>query len=245
MIDYAAANEYMDVFASFQARKGKTYFHSINWPVWRESGSGGNAAAFCAQVGIDTIGNEEGLAVLEQIASLRSHPHLIPCRAIKNEFDPQALLGVTRIPHMETQPQTSTPLLPIDAPPPWLVDLFADCLQIPRTQLDPRRTFNDLGVESVLLAELLQKIEAHVGRPLEPAVLLDNPTLEQLSRYLAQFEQPRTNVEAAKAVPTGGSAVEAAGNRIAVIGIACRFPGAEDVTSFLENLVTGRLSVIE
>ena len=337
VIDYAAANGYMDFFAGFQARTGRNYFHSINWPAWRESGSGRAAADFCAHMGIDSIDDEEGLAVLEQIASVHSHANLIPCPAIADKFDPQALLQVRRTPGPETQTHTGTPLLPADAPAPWLVDLFEDSLQIPRQQLDPGRTFDDFGVESVMLAELLRKIEQHVGRPLEPGVMFDNPTLEQLSKYLAQFEKPRTNGVAPSAAPllpadapapwlvdlfedslqiprqqldpgrtfddfgvesvmlaellrkieqhvgrplepgvmfdnptleqlskylaqfekprtnglTPGAApavvrtIEAENNRIAVIGVACRFPGAENIESFWENLVTGRCSVVE
>ena len=38
--DYAAANAYMDYFTGVQQHLGNTYYKSIQWPSWKETGMG-------------------------------------------------------------------------------------------------------------------------------------------------------------------------------------------------------------
>ncbi|NEC24547.1 6-deoxyerythronolide-B synthase, partial [Streptomyces parvus] len=127
----------------------------------------------------------------------------------------------------------------------WLVRLFAEALRIPEEDLDHDVTFAELGVESVLLAELVTRIEARTGRPLDPAALLDHPTLQRLDAHLtvagatAEPDDPAP----ATARPTGTAS--AAGGRIAVIGMACRFPGAPDLDAYWRLLRRGGFAVTE
>src|SRR5206468_249573 len=127
------------------------------------------------------------------------------------------------------------------APPDWLVSLFSRTLGIPEPDLNRSAHFGDLGVESVMLAQLLTDIEGHVGRPLEPSTLLDHSTLEALGGFLVgsgltQPEAPRVSIV------TDSSTMD---NRVAVIGMACRLPGASDIDAYWELLRDGRCAVTE
>jgi acyl transferase domain-containing protein len=127
-----------------------------------------------------------------------------------------------------------------------LVDVFAATLAIPSAELDPDATFSDLGVESVLLGELLTKVEAGVGRPLEPTVLLDNPTLRRLAVHLNATAPDAPGPVPADRVGAGAAvAGPVPDRRIAVIGMACRLPGAPDLRSFWELLRSGGSAVTE
>ncbi|ACU71515.1 malonyl CoA-acyl carrier protein transacylase [Catenulispora acidiphila DSM 44928] len=140
-------------------------------------------------------------------------------------------------------------------PPAWLSAIFADQLGIAVADLDPTALFGDLGVESIMLGELLLAIEAHLGRSLEPSLLLDHPTVESLSVHLGVAEdrepQPPAAASAAQTVavasepqPHHRSQPEST-DRIAVIGMSCRFADAPDLDTFWSNLLAGHCGVAE
>src|SRR5690606_16605168 len=68
--------------------------------------------------------------------------------------------------------------------PGWLADIFAGVVGIPAADFDPTAEFAELGVESVMLGELLDAIEQHVGRALAPTLLLEHSTLRTLTDRL-------------------------------------------------------------
>uniref|UniRef100_UPI000A5F351C beta-ketoacyl synthase N-terminal-like domain-containing protein n=1 Tax=Streptomyces specialis TaxID=498367 RepID=UPI000A5F351C len=139
------------------------------------------------------------------------------------------------------------PVVAAVEPPRWLVDLFADVLGMPAAALDPTALFGDLGVESVMLGELVRRVEREIGRSVEPSALLDHPTLSRLARHLESFAPPA----AANAAPVAVTAAarpgepDGPGERIAVIGMDCRFPGAPDADAFWRLLASGTCAVTE
>jgi acyl transferase domain-containing protein/acyl carrier protein len=113
-------------------------------------------------------------------------------------------------------------------------------LGIPREAIDPKRRFRDYGLTSVMALDLLATLSRELGRPLAPTLAWDYPNLDALARYLAGDDAP---------VPTGASGYAAlepepgelvsADDPIAVIGLACRFPGAPDADAFWRLLCDG------
>lgn len=210
--DYAAANAFMDFFASHQARSGKSWFRSVAWPSWRGAGASAAEPPAYARLGLEGLEVEDGLHLLEAVIADPSGGSLIVGRA-----ETRFLEGTLEA------PAAASPV------PAWLTALFAETLGTAPSDLAPDILFGDLGIESVLLTELLQKIEKQVGRPLEPALLLDHPTLASLSAALPPRE-----------IATPSRADD---RRIAVIGMSCRFPGAPDLQTFWANLREGRCAV--
>jgi acyl transferase domain-containing protein/NAD(P)-dependent dehydrogenase (short-subunit alcohol dehydrogenase family)/acyl carrier protein len=70
--------------------------------------------------------------------------------------------------------------------PRWLVELVARITGNDPADLDVDRDFGDLGIESVMLADVLTGVEQHAGRSLEPALLIENPTVRRLAAALAR-----------------------------------------------------------
>ncbi|MEU7635835.1 amino acid adenylation domain-containing protein [Streptomyces sp. NPDC039016] len=273
--DYSAANAFLDSFAAHQARSGRPWFRSVVWPTWSEAGMGAAQPDGCAAAGVGPLTDEDGLRVLERVLQLPpEHVRVVPCPPLDGvPADPRALLGHPAQPAPAPEPTTSeeetavrtTPDhgLPSPAAPPWLAPLFSELLAIPEDDLDPTELFGDLGVESVMLGELLERIEEKMGRPLDPGTLLDHPTLDRLGPHLAALGAPMTTGPAADAAPAPSDAETpaapaataapapapeppAAGpDKIAVIGLAGRFPGAPDVAAFWENLLAGACAVDE
>jgi acyl transferase domain-containing protein/NAD(P)-dependent dehydrogenase (short-subunit alcohol dehydrogenase family)/acyl carrier protein len=249
--DYAAANAFMDSFASCQARKGRHGFQSVAWPSWRGAGMSAPESPVYTRLGLGGLDLEQGLRLLDTALSRSVESNLLVCPGRSAETDPSTLLDVSEEDGKASQ--VSTPRL---APggnvyvPTWLVELFAESLGMSETEMDPEIPFSDWGVESVLLAELLQKIEKRAGRPLEPTMLLEHPTLASLSEALGS---PGATMPPASLDHNGDrsssdrtfyqSASEE--RRIAVIGMSCRFPGASSPAEFWANLREGRSAIAE
>ncbi|WP_433498370.1 amino acid adenylation domain-containing protein [Sphaerimonospora sp. CA-214678] len=250
--DYAAANAYLDYRAAYQVRTGHPEFRSVDWPVWRETGGGTDRPDAGAIVGLDALTDTAGLAVLDRVLALRGVPVVLPWPALPSSalpggFDP-GTAPATDQPTGRPAGRPADPR-PAEAGPVagWLVTLFAETLGIPEAELDTDTAFGDLGVESVLLAELVGKLEARLGRPLEPAVLLDHPTLNRLDAHLAGLgDAIGAATEAARPTPSVRSGENRSGDdRIAVIGMGCRFPGAGDLAAYWDLLRSGRSAITE
>ncbi|MBP2336642.1 acyl transferase domain-containing protein/acyl carrier protein [Saccharothrix coeruleofusca] len=252
--DYAAANAYLDFVAAHRTRTGQPRFHAVDWPQWTQTGGTSSGPNPCAALGIGGLTDRAGLRVLERVLTLPGGGRVLPAPALGGGIDPEALVR----PHPDPTPPEVADTMPGPAATPaqparWLVRIFADALHIPVDDLDVTAEFGALGVESIMIGELVRAIEDRLGRPLEPAALLEHPTLERLADHLGQHEPEPGPEQAASAPapePTTGGPVEradrhAADHRIAVIGVACRFPGATDVDAFWANLVAGRSSVVE
>ncbi|MFB9572449.1 ACP S-malonyltransferase [Streptomyces yanii] len=283
MLDYAAANGFMDYYAGYRRRLGPTPLRSVGWTMWQDSGSGRGGPNVCASVGLAALDDESALHVLDQVLALPGGTVAVPCPPLHDTVDRDALLRVdTELKPAAEPAPASTPVpgpVPAAGVPRWLSGLFSATLGVPLDDLDPTTEFGDLGVESVMLGELLEGIEDRVGRQLEPAMLLDHPTLERLSRRLAELgitgptateqepapeqvtppapvSEPLPSPERVPAaeqrpvpqdspVRSGGAGSPGPDERVAVIGMACRFPGAPDVGEFWENLTAGRDSITE
>ncbi|MGX1835926.1 amino acid adenylation domain-containing protein [Streptomyces diastaticus] len=247
MSDYAAANAYADSVVRHQARLGRTWFRAVQWPVWENGSAGPAARAACAREGIGTLTDAEGLALLERVAT-------VPGPAVVMAA-PQ-LTGRTPVaPRTEsagreatgTEARTGKARGTVKVPD-WLAGLFETVVGVPRGELDPAASFHDLGIGSVMLAELVVGIEKTTGRPLEPTALLEHSTLERLATYLSDRFGPVPDGEPlpGPAAPSPGTSAGSGGGtaeRIAVIGMACRFPGAADIEGYWKLLTSGTSAV--
>ncbi|HEX6101024.1 MAG TPA: SDR family NAD(P)-dependent oxidoreductase [Thermoanaerobaculia bacterium] len=133
-----------------------------------------------------------------------------------------------------------------------------------------KRPVMDMGLDSLELVELKSLIERHVGVRLAPTFLFEHETAEKMAAALSaiaparQVERPTPKASAAEelmpeaSVADGGSPQPAVvadpqvaaparndGDAIAIVGMACRFPGgAESPEAFWELLDNGRHGIV-
>ncbi|MDJ0726378.1 MAG: beta-ketoacyl synthase N-terminal-like domain-containing protein, partial [Prochloraceae cyanobacterium] len=147
----------------------------------------------------------------------------------------------------------------------WLVDRIAREIQINPEEIDIKEPFSSYGINSVKAVSIVGELETFLERTLTNAVahggnhassynggnprnglaaqdraaslsatlLYDYPSIESLARYLT--ENSTSNEYAA--IESKKSAKET--EEIAIIGISCRFPGAENTQAFWELLRNG------
>ena len=104
--------------------------------------------------------------------------------------------------------------------------------------VDPGQGFFDIGLDSLMAVTLAESLEDSLDLTLASAVVFDHPTVDRLTAHLLES--------------LGGSTVaeqivlsERVDEPIAIVGMACRFPGAEDVEAFWKLLVEGRCAIGE
>jgi myxalamid-type polyketide synthase MxaE and MxaD len=115
----------------------------------------------------------------------------------------------------------------------WLVSKLSERLGIKSHEIDIREPFASYGLGSTEAVSLAGELAEWLGRKLSPALVYEYPTIEALARHLA--ESPDVSESATMA----GQDREAKNEPIAIIGIGCRFPGANDPAAFWQLLRDG------
>ncbi|WP_204824184.1 SDR family NAD(P)-dependent oxidoreductase [Paenibacillus nicotianae] len=146
----------------------------------------------------------------------------------------------------------------------WLTELIAKELKVDVARLDDRTPFAEYGIDSILLAQIITTLDRTLqGTAVDPTMMLEYPTIQQLAEQLVYtyplelvtlFTNDRT-VEpivnssppiVEKAQDVYKPALEKQQKRkqkIAVIGIGCHFPDADDPLQFWHNLKSGKDSI--
>ncbi|MDO0917705.1 amino acid adenylation domain-containing protein [Streptomyces sp. DT2A-34] len=133
--------------------------------------------------------------------------------------------------------------------------IWARTLDLAPAAIDRDERFFALGGSSLKAMAVLAEIEDAFSVTVEPRVLRDHDTVAALAGHvLALLAGSARALDGVSAVGSEASAdagrtpltsAERAGNRgpVAVLGMACRFPGAETPEAFWELLVSGRDTV--
>ncbi|TJZ49605.1 SDR family oxidoreductase [Streptomyces piniterrae] len=95
--------------------------------------------------------------------------------------------------------------------------------------------FRDLGMDSAGMTALTAQLAKRLGRPLASTVAWHFPTISSLAGALAGGPDTPVNPSA----PTGTGDAVPSDEPIAVVGLACRFPGAPDAAAYWELLRSG------
>ncbi|MFJ4578206.1 SDR family NAD(P)-dependent oxidoreductase [Streptomyces echinatus] len=110
-----------------------------------------------------------------------------------------------------------------------------------------RRGLFDQGLDSLTAVELRDRLAAEFGLELPTTLVFEKPTVEALAAFLAEAAPETGDPErtASPAVPSGGPADDdgSPDDAVAVIGMACRLPGANSPEEFWTLLAEGRHAI--
>ncbi len=110
--------------------------------------------------------------------------------------------------------------------------------------IDPARTFQDFGFDSSQAVDFKTRLEPLTGAALRTTLVFDYPTPAKLADALADVmgcnaPDPST----AKDAPANTQLVD---DPVAVVGMACRFPGgADDPSAFWQMQLDGRDGIVD
>jgi acyl transferase domain-containing protein/acyl carrier protein/protein-L-isoaspartate O-methyltransferase len=261
--NHAAANAFLDALASERKAAGLPAL-SINWSAWSEVGSAATqqVEARLASRGVQPIAPLQGMEVFGKlIASDRTGVAVMPIdwpkfqaqfpngkapRFFANLIaDAPARTAQTKaLPEpdllrrlKQTAPNQRREIL-IEA----LGRQAANVLALSGAKaVDPARPLQELGLDSLMSVELRNMIGRLIGRTLPATLLFDYPTLEALAGYLEREVLVLTETQLKPREHTRFPASEP----IAIVGLGCRFPGADSPEAFWNLLHEGVDAITE
>ncbi|MEV6802999.1 SDR family NAD(P)-dependent oxidoreductase, partial [Micromonospora rifamycinica] len=250
--NYAAGNAFLDALAVYRRHHGLPA-QSLAWGLWEQaSGMTGHLRDTdlrrVRDRGLLPITTTDGIALFDA-ATRTDEPVLLPLplhlptlRALaRQHLLPPILTTLAPLPPTTTRgsdlhrqltgldPSHRTELLQ------HLVITHARAVLGHTTDhtLDPHTPFKDLGFDSLTAVELRNRLRATTNLPLTATIIFDHPTPHALATHLHTQLQPTPTTRTPTTVTT------AADNEpIAIIGMACRMPGAVDNPQQLWQLLT-------
>jgi acyl transferase domain-containing protein/acyl carrier protein len=121
----------------------------------------------------------------------------------------------------------------------WLLARLAARLDVDPVTINASERFQHLGLDSMGATAILAELGEKLGRSLSPTLAWEYPTPEALASYLA-------SADGAARGPVGGARVDRTDQEpIAIVGLACRFPGAPSPNAFWELLRNGVDAITE
>ncbi|WP_441286885.1 SDR family NAD(P)-dependent oxidoreductase [Sorangium sp. KYC3313] len=288
--EYAMANAYLDYIAAAGFGPKVAHCASIQWPSWKDTGMGAASSAAYRSTGLLTCADDEGLRFLDEILARRLGPIVMPLVIDEARFDARALLRraapamgqAGAPPERPADPgghaAEASRRAPSGAPREaiarhagsstdtasavneWLRRLVSQELKVKYADVDAARSFDQYGVDSIMLAQMIRQIDAGLpGIKVDPTVVIENPSIERLAAYLVRtyrdqldrhfadaqgaagrVTERQLDRRSADAQGAAGRVTEGRADKVAIVGMACHFPGAPDIQQFWTNLCEGK-----
>ncbi|MEE1812380.1 beta-ketoacyl reductase, partial [Streptomyces sp. BE133] len=247
--NYAAANAFLDALASYRRAEGLPA-QSLAWGFWDEASgmtgklSGAERSRISSVGGVFPLSSEMGVALFDAARQL-AEPVVVPVRldlaAVRAQGDSSQELFRTLVPAV-TRRKASGGKVEANALQQRLAGLAepereASVLELVLEQvasvlgysslqaIEPERAFKDLGFDSLRAVEFRNGLAEATGLRLPATVVFDYPTPVSLARYLLSEVAGTVNLpEHGAGAPASAPAVHA-DDPIAIVGMACRYPG--------------------
>jgi acyl transferase domain-containing protein/SAM-dependent methyltransferase/aryl carrier-like protein len=249
--DYSAANRFLDAYMATRRGPGRSL--AIGWPYWRDGGLSVDQVELdrrAAATGIRVLDTEEGLATFDALLAGGEGSVLVL---------PGDAGAIGRLVGGEAPAAVAPP--PVEGRDPAIEDLALDYLRglvatttaMPLERINPDRPLEQYGLDSLLVTKLNVALETRLpGLP--KTLFFEHLTLRSVAGYLAAtradaFREsvPAHEITLSTPTATAPKALEPSSSTvgIAIIGIAGRYPGADSLAAFWENLLADRDLVTE
>jgi len=124
----------------------------------------------------------------------------------------------------------------------WLIDNLAQRLGIPNSEIDINEPFASSGLNSIDAVSLSADLEDWLEIKLSPTIVFDYPNIKELAVYLSQWTIDNGQSIANDQANLSNTRQLIPNNQqdIAIIGMGCRFPSANNTQEFWELLRDGK-----
>ncbi|MEU4245490.1 SDR family NAD(P)-dependent oxidoreductase, partial [Actinoplanes sp. NPDC026619] len=252
--NYTAANGFLDGLAAHRHCRGLPAV-SIAWGLW-EQATGMTAhldaadRARMSRNGIATMTSGQGLALFDAALS-SGQDQVVAARLDRSSLRAQAsagtlaapLRGLIRTP-VRRAVSAAAPATDRHATEEALLEMVSSQVAVVlghqgANTVDGGKAFKDIGFDSLTAVELRNRLGAATGLRLPATLVFDHPTPRRVAAYL---HRTITGAGTAAAATSGSSTDEP----IAIVAMACRFPGDANTPEALWDLVaTGTDAITE
>ncbi|HEV7836532.1 MAG TPA: beta-ketoacyl synthase N-terminal-like domain-containing protein, partial [Gemmatimonadaceae bacterium] len=250
-------------------RRGRT--RSINWPLWAAGGMGIEPALkelLQRTTGMQPMQTQMGLDAFHRGLAL-PYDQLLVVEGDLGRMR-QTLLAAPAVP---AAPRAAQPVAaaPVDTESlagktqDYLRQEFSRVLKLPPHKIDPDAALEQYGIDSIMVMRLTNELEKTFGT-LSKTLLFEYQTIAALARYFAKAHPaivrakvgPGRQESKAADAPLERQPAPAIRTRkrfsgiktneqrdIAIVGLSGRYPQAENLMEFWNNLRNGRDSITE
>ena len=263
--NYAAANSFLDGLAVHR-RAHKLLAMSLGWGLWDQASdmTGGlddAGRARLARTGVKALSSADALQLFDtamvvdepfllpahiDVAALRANAAVIPpmfvdliTTPIRRRVDDSIAAGKSKsalAQRIHGLSETEQHAVLLDLVRSHIATVLGNTTP---ESIDPDKAFQELGFDSLTAAEMRNRLKAATGLALSPTLIFDYPTPSRLASYfrteLAGFAKEVTTVPAVRV--TGD-------DPIAIVGMACRYPGGVNSPEDLWDMVIQGRDVI-
>jgi acyl transferase domain-containing protein/acyl carrier protein len=243
--NYAAASSFLDALAAHRRAEGLSGA-SLAWSNWASGDGGGDPGlAPLARLGFTPLSSEQVLELFDSArASGESQPSLVELdrSRLRSQAEAGALQPILRglaggaVRRRRGSASLARRLagMPRDERKATMLELVrshaATALGHGSAQdVEPTRAFQELGFDSLGAVELRNSLSVATGLRLPPTLVFDYPS----ATTLAEFLRRELEGEDAGTVVVGGPVVSS-DEPIAIVGMACRYPGADSPAELWE-----------
>jgi acyl transferase domain-containing protein/NADP-dependent 3-hydroxy acid dehydrogenase YdfG len=236
--NYAAANAFLDALTAVRRAEGKPA-HSLAWGMWESAA--GMAGETHGKRGLGAFGAEEGLALFDAAVGAAGDvyvPIKLDLPAWRDAGGvPDLLRGLVPAARrtVSDREEGADSLvgkllrLPADQRLGHLRDLVVQHAAVvlghgSADLVDADRAFKDLGFDSLTAVELRNALNEVTGLSLTATLVFDHPTAGELAAHL---HESLLGDLADAGTPEEIVVSAGADEPIAIVGMACRFPGAD------------------
>jgi acyl transferase domain-containing protein/acyl carrier protein/surfactin synthase thioesterase subunit len=248
--NYAAANAFLDALAAHRRARGLPA-QSQAWGQWAQAGgmTGGDQPA--GRTGLPALSIADGLELFDA-ATAADHPALVPIKldlaALRETEVPGLLRGLVPAARRAAADREA-----------GADSLLGKLIRLPAAErlgslrelvlvhvaevlghtsidlIDADRAFKDLGFDSLVAVELRNRLATATGMRLPPTLIFDYPTAADLAGHLHDSLLGELDGELdGQEVPETAAST---GEPIAIVGMACRYPGGVGTPEELWRLV--------
>lgn len=186
LLDYAAANAFLDACASRRSAEGRPTL-SIGWDAWAGVGLSAGTASASQRQARQALTEAEGLDALARLLTRTGLPHVVvthdDVESMLSEIASSAEACRPAMPAAapsHPRPDLATPFLAPTGPIEQAVaGVWRDILGIEAIGADDN--FFDLGGDSLIGSRLIAQVNEALGVSLSPVVLYEAPTVRALA----------------------------------------------------------------
>ena len=232
---YAVANRYQSAFAQSLNKGSGTAHIVIQWPLWRDGAMGLNSSReerfYLDGSGQDYLETDAGLGVFERILAA-AEPQTIVLVGANNPLQ-RRLSGPVRQ-EAAAVPDIALPIASGQAREAVLAGIEAQ-LKLPAERIRTGLNWNELGFDSIKLAQLGKQLSQLLGVSLTPATFFGNPSPDDLIRWLNEQQAGKPPLQAVPPPPLKTPADPAAYEPIAIIGVSAQLPGVRSLEQLWDH----------
>lgn len=257
---YSAANAFLDGLA-WRLRQQGVAGTSVNFGLWSAGMADQETRERLERHGVRTLAPADGLAgmaeflgadaangavaridwarflPLYEMTGKRSFMSNLEREVPETVAGPVSPVTTPLIDQLKVAPVQQRRALVLD----YMRNAVAEVTKIDSSEIRDDVGFFDLGIDSLMAVQLHRKFEHGFGRQLPVTLAMDHPRLSQAAEFLLNdvLALGMSANAAAEPVPPPAVAAARTDEPIAIVAVACRFPGAPDPEKFWEVLAGG------